>query len=100
MANQLELSAVLLAGAWRHMVQSALHRKADGGFCAAWMRLQLNNIFTINPTTVVTVRYGFNRFPNFDYNSSQGFNIGGLGFSPQYAGSDQRRPPPNSRRSI
>ena len=34
---------------------------------------QLNNLFTVNPTTVVTVRYGFNRFPNFDYNSSQGY---------------------------
>ncbi len=28
---------------------------------------QLNNVFTINPTTVLAVRYGFNRFPNFDY---------------------------------
>ena len=46
---------------------------------------QLNNIFSINPTTVVTVRYGFNRFPNFDYNSSQGINPASLGFSPQYA---------------
>ncbi len=26
---------------------------------------QLNNFFTINPTTVISVRYGFNRFPNF-----------------------------------
>ena len=48
---------------------------------------QLNNIFTVNPTTVVTVRYGFNRFPNFDYNSSQGFNIANLGFSKAYANS-------------
>jgi hypothetical protein len=46
----------------------------------------LNNIFTISPTTVLTVRYGFNRFPNFDYNSSQGFNIANLGFSKAYAG--------------
>ncbi len=46
---------------------------------------QLNNIFTINPTTVLAVRYGFNRFPNFDYNSSQGFNVSSLGFSPQWA---------------
>jgi len=45
----------------------------------------INNIFTINPTTVITVRYGFNRFPNFDYNSSQGFNIANLGFSKAYA---------------
>jgi hypothetical protein len=46
---------------------------------------QLNNIFSINPTTVVTVRYGFNRFPNFDYNSSQGISPASLGFSPQYS---------------
>jgi len=46
---------------------------------------QLNNIFSVNPTTVVTVRYGFNRFPNFDYNSSQGFDITRLGFSKGYA---------------
>src|SRR5450432_965953 len=46
---------------------------------------QLNNIFTVNPTTVLAVRYGFNRFPNFDYNSSQGFNIANLGFSKTYA---------------
>jgi hypothetical protein len=44
---------------------------------------QLNNLFTINPTTVLAVRYGFNRFPNFDYNSSQGFNVSALGMSAQ-----------------
>ena len=43
---------------------------------------QLNNLFTITPTTVLTVRYGFNRFPNYSYTGSQGFNIGSLGFSP------------------
>jgi hypothetical protein len=42
---------------------------------------QLNNLFTISPTTVLTVRYGFNRFPNYSYTGSQGFNIGSLGFS-------------------
>jgi len=46
---------------------------------------QLNNLFTINPTTVVAIRYGFNRFPNFDYNSSQGYNVSSLGMSPQWA---------------
>jgi hypothetical protein len=46
---------------------------------------QINNILTVSPTTVLTVRYGFNRFPNFDYNSSQGFNVGTLGFSKNYA---------------
>jgi hypothetical protein len=48
---------------------------------------QLNNLITINPTTVLSVRYGFNRFPNYDYNSSQGYNIGNLGFAPSYANS-------------
>src|SRR5579862_102104 len=47
---------------------------------------QINNVFSINPTTVLTLRYGFNRFPNFDYNSSQGINVSGLGFSSQFAG--------------
>jgi trimeric autotransporter adhesin len=51
---------------------------------------QLNNIFSINPTTVLTVRYGFNRFPNFDYNSSQGFDITSLGFSKNFAGQVSR----------
>ncbi len=37
-------------------------------------------MFTINPTTVLAVRYGFNRFPNYSYDVSQGFNIGSLGF--------------------
>jgi hypothetical protein len=41
---------------------------------------QVNNTLTVNPTTVVTVRYGFNRFPNFSYTRSQGFNITTLGF--------------------
>jgi trimeric autotransporter adhesin len=48
---------------------------------------QLNNFFTIDPTTVLAVRYGFNRFPNYDYNSSQGYNIGNLGFDPSYVAS-------------
>jgi trimeric autotransporter adhesin len=45
----------------------------------------VNSIFSINPTTVLTVRYGFNRFPNFDYNSSQGFNVSSLHFSQAFA---------------
>jgi len=40
----------------------------------------INNIFTINPTTVLSVRYGFNRFPNYGYKASQGYNLGALGF--------------------
>ena len=43
---------------------------------------QVNNLFTLNPTTVLAVRYGFNRFPNYSYDVSQGFNLSSLGFPP------------------
>ena len=42
---------------------------------------QLNNTMTLNPTTVLTVRYGFNRFPNIGTQRSQGFDVASLGFS-------------------
>jgi hypothetical protein len=43
---------------------------------------QFNNLFTVTPTTVVTVRYGFNRFPNYTYEMSQGFDLNALKFAP------------------
>jgi hypothetical protein len=43
---------------------------------------QVNNTIIVNPTTVVTARYGFNRFPNDLRTRSQGFNLALLGFSP------------------
>ncbi len=48
---------------------------------------QFNNIFTLSPTTVLTVRYGFNRFPNYGYQVSQGFNLAALGFDPGFVAS-------------
>ncbi len=45
---------------------------------------QLNNVFTLNPTTVLTVRYGFNRFPNYSYDVSQGYNLSNLAFPASY----------------
>jgi trimeric autotransporter adhesin len=45
---------------------------------------QVNSSFTINPTTIASIRYGFNRFPNYDYQASQGFNLAGLGFAPGF----------------
>lgn len=42
---------------------------------------QLNNLFTITPTTVLTVRYGYNRFPNYSYDVSQGYNLASIGFN-------------------
>ncbi len=46
---------------------------------------QANSIMTLNPTTVLTLRYGFNRFPNYSYNVSQGFDLSSLGFSSSLA---------------
>jgi len=45
---------------------------------------QFNNILTLSPTAILTVRYGFNRFPNLSYQTSQGFNLASLGFDPGY----------------
>jgi hypothetical protein len=42
---------------------------------------QVNSTITVNPTTVVAARYGFNRFPNDLTTHSQGFNLASLGFS-------------------
>lgn len=41
---------------------------------------QANATATVNPTTVVTVRFGQNRFPDFEPNISNGFRLNGLGF--------------------
>lgn len=54
-------------GQWR------LERRVDS--------TQVNNLLTLSPTTVMTVRYGFNRFPNYGFQVSQGFNPSTLGFS-------------------
>ncbi len=45
---------------------------------------QFNNLITVNPTTVLAVRYGFNRFPNYSYDMSQGYNLNNLNFSPSF----------------
>ncbi len=45
---------------------------------------QLNNTFTLSPTSVLNVRYGFNRFPNYGYQVSSGISLASLGFSPTF----------------
>ncbi len=50
----------------------------------------VNNTLTPNPTTVVNIRYGFNRFPNDQPTRSRGFDVTTLGFSPSYAALAQR----------
>jgi hypothetical protein len=42
---------------------------------------QVNNLLTVSPSTVIAVRYGMNRFPNYGYQASQNFNLASLGFS-------------------
>ncbi len=56
--------------------QDRLQRRVDA--------TQFNNLFTVSPRTVVTARYGFNRFPNYGYVASQGFDVGSLGFNPSF----------------
>jgi hypothetical protein len=48
------------------------HRQVDA--------TQLNSTWILNPTTVLTARYGNNRFPNLIAEVSQGFNPSNLGF--------------------
>src|SRR5207248_3208019 len=58
-----------------------LFRKADA--------TAVNSTMTLNPTTVLVVRYGFNRFPNFTEGISYGFSPATLGFPSTYTRSIQ-----------
>jgi hypothetical protein len=58
-----------------------LYRKVDA--------TAVNSTMTINPTTVLTLRYGFNRFPNFTEGVSYGFNPSQLGLPASYVNSLQ-----------
>ena len=60
---------------------SLLFRKVDA--------TALNSTMTLNPTTVLTVRYGFNRFPNQSAGISYGFNPGTLGLPASFAANTQ-----------
>jgi len=48
------------------------HRQVDA--------TQLNSTWILNPTTVITARYGVNRFPNLIAEVSKGFDPSSLGF--------------------
>jgi hypothetical protein len=49
----------------------------------------INNTFVINPTTLLTVAYGYNRYYSASFQYSTGFNaangFGGAGFAPGFA---------------
>jgi hypothetical protein len=50
---------------------------------------QANTTFTATPTTVVALRWGFNRYPNRTYPYSTGFDMAALGFSQSLIGNLQ-----------
>src|SRR5579875_121420 len=54
-----------------------LYRKVDA--------TQANAVITPNPTTVITARFGFNRFPNVVTGINMGFNPANLGFPTSYS---------------
>lgn len=53
----------------------------------------INNTFTLNPTTLLTVGYGFNRYYSASFQYSNGYNLGsgGLGFPSGFVSSLQSR---------
>ena len=59
------------------------HRQVDA--------VQVNSTFILNPTTVVTARYGNNRFPNLIAEVSQGFDPASLGLPASYTNSIQSK---------
>ena len=64
-----------------------LYRKVDA--------TQVNNILTPNATTVVSIRYGFNRFPNLSPQVSSGYNLSQLGFASSFISQVQQPTFPN-----
>ncbi|WP_263410106.1 TonB-dependent receptor [Terriglobus tenax] len=55
-----------------------LYRKVDA--------VGIQNTITLNPTTILTVGFGFNRFPNDTQDISAGYNQANLGFPSNYLG--------------
>lgn len=51
----------------------------------------INNTFTLSPTTLLTVGYGFNRYYSASFQYSNGFDLSGLGFAPGYVSQLQSR---------
>jgi len=58
-----------------------LYRKVDA--------TQVNSIMTLNPTTVLSLRFGFNRFPNVTNPVNYGLSPAALGLPASYANSLQ-----------
>lgn len=69
---------VLAGGSGTHV----LFRRVDA--------IELNNTFTLSPSTILTVGFGFNRFPNNTLDVSNGFNQTQLGLPASYVNSLQK----------
>ena len=59
-----------------------LYRKVDSTL--------VNSTFTVNPTTIITAGFGFNRFPNNSLDLSNGYNQTALGLPAGYVSSLQK----------
>ncbi|WP_058189334.1 outer membrane beta-barrel protein [Terracidiphilus gabretensis] len=59
------------------------HRQVDA--------TQVNSTWILNPSTVLTARYGINRFPNLINEVSQGFDPSELGFPQSYSDNIQSK---------
>jgi hypothetical protein len=59
------------------------HRQVDA--------VQVNSTWVLNPTTVITARYGNNRFPNLIAEVSKGFDPASLGFPAAYSSAIQAK---------
>jgi trimeric autotransporter adhesin len=60
-----------------------LYRKVDA--------IGIQNTITVNPTTVLTVGFGFNRFPNDTKDISTGFDQSTLGFPSSYVAAQSKK---------
>lgn len=60
-----------------------LYRKVDA--------IGIQNTVTVNPTTVLTVGFGFNRFPNNTLDISNGFDQSTLGFPSYYLAAQSKK---------
>ncbi len=56
---------------------------------------QANTTYSATPTTVVSLRWGFNRYPNNTFPTSQGFDLSSLGLPPSLIGNLQLAPSQN-----
>ena len=80
-------STTALGGLAGKTLSDVLYRKVDA--------IAQNDTITVNPTTVLTVGYGFNRFPNTYVDDLKGFNQQTLGFPAAYVNALQVSAFPN-----